>query len=453
MKKIKPFFLYLIVVLLVAGCQKAQLQDTRPNVIIILTDDQGYHDMGCAGNEMMVTPNIDKMAAEGIRFTDCYAAAATCTPSRAGLLTGCYPPRVGLYWVLFPGSKAGLNPYETTMAEMLKTNGYSTALAGKWHLGDHQQVLPNNHGFDEYFGIPYSNGMLPGASKNREFPPLPLYRNNDVLETNPDQSQFTKRFTEFSTGFIRQHKSDPFFLMLAHPMPHVPLAVSDDFKGKSGNGLYADVIMEIDWSVGEILQTLKEEGIDDNTLVIFTSDNGPWLEYGDHAGSAHPLRNGKFSTFEGGSRVPCIMWWPDHLPGNSVNTNIISAVDYLPTIANITGSDLPDRPIDGQNRWDVMTGHVANDEGRHFYFEHKKLEAIRVGNRKVHFQHRYRVERPGTNGKPGGFEWQKIDTALFDLQTDIGESNNLYQTPDEEYQDFKALYDSMMRSLEADNLF
>ena len=282
----------------------------QPNIIIMLTDDQGYQDVGCYGARGFDTPHLDRMAAGGMRFTDFYVGAPTCTPSRASLLTGCYPQRVGLPTVLAPWDTIGLSTEEPTLASLLKQSGYATACFGKWHLGCQPQFMPNKHGFDEYFGLPYSNDQWPfhpRPERAKLMPPLPLMDNDTVLEHNPDQTQLTTWYTEHSVDFIERHQEQPFFLYVPHSMPHVPLHVSDKFKGKSDRGLYGDVMMEIDWSMGEILSTLDRLDMVENTLVVFLSDNGPWLEYGDHAGCALPLREGKWTTFDGGQRVPCIM--------------------------------------------------------------------------------------------------------------------------------------------------
>ncbi|MHC4148093.1 MAG: sulfatase-like hydrolase/transferase, partial [Planctomycetota bacterium] len=292
----------------------------RPNFVVVFTDDQGYADVGCFGAKGFETPNLDRMAAEGVRFTSFYVAAPSCTPSRAALLTGCYPQRVGLPYVLFPTgpewtanrTDIGINGQEETIAELLKSRGYATACIGKWHLGHHRKFLPTRHGFDYYFGLPYSNDMRP--ENNEEYPPLPLVEGEQAIEYDPDQSQLTRRYTEKAIEFIRQNKDKPFFVYLPHTMVHVPLFVSERFKGKSEQGMYGDVIMEIDWSVGQIMSVLKEVGVDEKTLVIFTSDNGPWLAYGDHGGLAGPLREGKGTTWEGGMREPCIMRWPGQIP-------------------------------------------------------------------------------------------------------------------------------------------
>ncbi|MEE9370133.1 MAG: sulfatase, partial [Sedimentisphaerales bacterium] len=327
----------------------------RPNFVIIFCDDVGYADVGCYGAKGFETPNLDQMAAEGMRFTDFYVAAPSCTPSRAALLMGCYPQRVSLPRVLFPEgpnrtkdlTRIGINSKETTVAEILKTRGYATACFGKWHLGHHQQFLPTRHGFDEYVGLPYSNDMRP--ENNKEYPPLPLMKGESVIESNPDQSKLTTLYTEEAVKFIEKNKDKPFFVYVPHSMAHVPLYVSEKFKGKSKQGMYGDVIMEIDWSAGQILSALKRLGIDEKTLVIFTSDNGPWLAYGDHGGSALPLREGKGTTWEGGMREPCIMRWPGKIPAGAVCSELSTAMDILPTFANLAGAKLPRKRIDGKD--------------------------------------------------------------------------------------------------------
>ena len=318
----------------------------RPNVIIVLADDLGYADVGAFGAQGFITPHLDGLAKDGIRFTSFYSVAPVCSPSRAALMTGSYPVRVGVTDVLQPASPIGLNPQETTIAELLRSQRYATAAVGKWHLGDDRTFLPTRQGFDEYFGLPYSNDMTP----------LPLLENEEPIEYSPDLSQLTKRYTERARDFITRNRRSPFFLYLAHTMPHVPLAVSDDFKGRSGAGIYGDVVMELDWSMGQILETLEELGIADDTLVVFASDNGPSLAYGDNAGSAAPFREGKWTTFEGGVRVPGIMRWPDRIKRDTVSKEIVTAMDLLPTIAAITGAALPKWPIDGRSILPILEG-------------------------------------------------------------------------------------------------
>ncbi len=402
----------------------------KPNFVIIFCDDQGYGDVGCYGAEGFQTPNLDKMAAEGMRFTNFYACAPVCTPSRAALMTGCYPQRIGLQSVLFPSSKTGISSEEQTVAEVLKTRGYATACFGKWHLGHHPQFLPMRHGFDEYFGLPYSNDMWSEHFEHDRwhFPDLPLLDGDRIIDYNPDQRQLTTWYTERSVKFIEKNKNKPFLLYLAHSMPHVPLFVSDKFKGKSKQGLYGDVIMEIDWSVGQILNTLKRCGIDEDTLVIFTSDNGPWLLFGDHGGSAGPLREGKGTTFDGGQREPCIMRWPGKIPAGTVCGEVAANMDILPTFAALAGAKLPEKKIDGKNIWPLMAGSPgAKSPHEAFYFySGRQLHAVRSGRWKLHLKHTYAdITEPGSGGLPGKSVRKDIGPALFDLKNDIAESRDV----------------------------
>jgi arylsulfatase A len=390
----------------------------------VLTDDQGYSDVGVFGAQGFTTPNLDRLAAEGVQLTNFYVGAPTCSPSRAALMTGSYPVRVGMTDVLQPSSTIGLNPREVTIADLLKSVGYATAAVGKWHLGDRQIFLPTRQGFDEYFGLPYSNDMTP----------LPLLENEDVIEYSPDLSQLTKRYTDKAMDFITRNQQKPFFLYFAHSMPHVPIAASDDFKGKSARGLYGDVIMEIDWSVGQILAKLDELGIANKTLVVFASDNGPWLLYGNHAGSAQPLREGKFTTFEGGQRVPGIVRWPDRLEGNRVSNEVVTAMDLLPTIAAITGAALPTCTIDGRNVLPILEGSPsgASPPTTMYFYARAELQAVRAGQWKLHLPHSYEtVPEPGMDGDPGEEASRDIPMSLFDLDADPGETTDLSeQRPD-----------------------
>jgi arylsulfatase A len=402
----------------------------KPNVVIIFCDDVGYADIGVFGARGYETPNLNRMAAEGVKFTDFYAAASSCTPSRAALLTGCYPQRVGLPNVLGPADKIGISNEEQTIAQILKPLGYATACYGKWHLGHHPKFLPTRHGFDEYFGLPYSNDMWPYHPTNKSFPDLPLVEGERIVEYNPDQTQLTTWYTEHAVRFIEKNKNRPFFLYVPHSMAHVPLFVSDKFKGKSERGLYGDVMMEIDWSVGQILATLKRLGLDEKTLVIFCSDNGPWLSYGDHAGSAKPLREGKGTSFDGGHREPTVMRMPGTIPAGIVCDEPVSTMDILPTVAKLTGAKLPAYQIDGKDIWPLMTG-VPGAKSPHeafFYYRSYALEAVRSGKWKLHLPHSYRTlaGRPGgRGGMPAEYEQAKIGPALFDLQNDIGEQHDV----------------------------
>ncbi|MCY2954628.1 MAG: sulfatase [Planctomycetota bacterium] len=361
-----------------AGClhQKSRESDSArpPNFIIIFCDDLGYGDLACYGNTQIKTANLDKMASEGLKFTNFYACAALCTPSRVGLMTGRYQIRSGLTRVLFPKDTAGFPDSEISLASALKPLGYSTAIVGKWHLGCRPEHLPTRHGFDYYFGIPYSNDMTP----------TPLMRNEEVIEEPAHQPSLTTRYTEEATNFIKQNRNKPFFLYLAHNMPHVPLAVSDKLKGKSAGGLYGDVIEEIDWSVGQILATLKKYDLDEKTLVIFTSDNGPWLEKKKGAGSAGPLRNGKGTPFEGGIREPAIARWPGKIAPGRVTNHPAITVDLFPTFIKLGGGSAPtDRRIDGRDITPIFLNTGARPDENFFFYIDKTLRAHRSGPWKV----------------------------------------------------------------------
>jgi len=401
----------------------------KPNFVIIFADDQGYQDMGCFNAPLIETPNLDRMAAEGMRFTDFYSAAPVCTPSRAALMTGCYPQRVSLPNVIGPNAQIGISSYEVTIAEILKAQGYTTACYGKWHLGHHREFLPTRHGFDEYFGLPYSNDMWPNHPTNKSFPDLPLIEGEQVVERNPDQTQLTRRYTERAVKFIEENRDRPFFVYVPHSMPHVPLHVSERFKGKSKQGLYGDVIMELDWSVGEILSTLKRLGIDEKTLVVYSSDNGPWLSYGDHAGSAKPLREGKATTFDGGQREPTVMRWPGKIPAGAVCSEVGAMFDLLPTFAGLAGGRVPtDRVIDGKDIWPLISGQpgAKSPHEAFFFYNSRRLEAVRSGNWKLHLPHEYRsIEEYGTGGEPGRYVQRRIGQVLFDLERDVGEQHDV----------------------------
>jgi len=410
-----------------------------PNIILIFTDDQGYRDVGVFGSAIK-TPNLDTLAKQGARLTNFYAAQAVCSASRAGILTGCYPNRIGIHGALGPKSKKGINSSETTIAEMLKSKGYQTAIFGKWHLGHLAEFMPTKHGFDEFFGIPYSNDMWPfhpQQGKIFDFPPLPLYENEKVVDTLVDQTDLTVQITDKSVDFIERNQNNPFFMYVAHPQPHVPLFVSERFKGKSKQGLYGDVIMELDWSVGQILESLQANGISKNTLVIFTSDNGPWLSYGNHAGSAYPLREGKGTAWEGGQREPFIAYYPDHIPAGTVIEAPVMAIDLMPTMAAVSGAELPKTKIDGKSAWPVLQGKTKESpqEAYFFYYRVNELHAVRYGRWKLYFPHRYRTmdgQEPGQDGKPGIYRQESLDKmALYDLNNDIGETENvLEQNPE-----------------------
>jgi len=411
-----------------------------PNVVLIFTDDQGYGDVGVYGAKGFTTPHLDRLAAEGMRFTDFYASQAVCSASRVSLLTGCYAQRVSIRGALTPAAEVGLNPDETTIAEMLRQRGYATAAFGKWHLGSHEPFLPLQHGFDEYLGLPYSNDMWPVDYDGRPatsgpktgYPPLPLIDGNEtvaIIETLEDQDTLTTRYTARAVSFIERHRDRPFFLYLAHSMPHVPLGVSARFRGRSAQGMYGDVIEEIDWSVGEVLAALDRHGLADDTLVVFTSDNGPWLNFGNHAGSTGGLREGKGTAFEGGPRVPAIARWPARIAPGSVSTRLASTLDILPTIAAITGAELPDRAIDGVSLVPLLEGDGTASPRERFYFYYEgELRAVREGRWKRVFEHRSRsyvgVE-PGMDGVPGPYAFPTVPAALYDLENDVGETTDV----------------------------
>lgn len=448
-------FLY-IVFGFISCSQPTENKTNPPNIVIFFTDDQGYQDVGCFGSPDISTPHLDNMAAEGIRLTNFYAAQAVCSASRAALLTGCYPNRLGIHGAFMPNSQKGLNPSEVTLAEMLKEVGYSTGHFGKWHLGDAPEFMPTKQGFDEYFGIPYSNDMWPFHPQQGpifDFGPLPLYENENIIDTLTDQSNLTTEITERSLEFIEQHKDHPFFLYIAHPQPHVPLFVSDKFKGKSERGLYGDVIMEIDWSVGQVLNKLKENNLDKNTLVIFTSDNGPWLNYGRHAGSALPLREGKGTALEGGQREPCIIWFPDKIKGNRVIDVPMMTIDLLPTIAHITEAKLPVHSIDGKSVWEIWTGesNTSPQEAYYFYYHVNELHGIRQGKWKMYFPHSYRTlnGRVGRDdGYPIDYEYNTIEEIeLYNLEEDISEKNNVAQKHPEVIEQMQNLADDIRQKL------
>ncbi len=460
MSKLQTIIVFLVTITLFS-CKNEVKEEVKkelgpPNVILIFTDDQGYNDVGVFGANDIATPHLDQMASAGVKLTSFYAAQAVCSASRAGILTGCYPNRIGIHNAMMPNSKVGLNPTEITIAEMLKEKGYATAIYGKWHLGDNLEFLPTKHGFDEWFGIPYSNDMWPlhplqGPVFN--FPDLPLYENETVIDTLLDQTQLTTQITERSVDFINRNKEKPFFLYVPHPQPHVPLFVSDKFKGKSDRGLYGDVIMEIDWSVGQIMEALKTNGLEENTIVIFTSDNGPWLAYGNHAGSALPFREGKGTAWEGGQREPFIMKYPNKLEAGKVLDTPVMAIDILPTIAEITNAELPLKTIDGKSVWKVLTGESKESpqEAYFFYYKVNELHGVRYGKWKLYFPHNYRTmngQEPGKDGIPSRYKMIDLeDIELYDVVNDISETKNVAEENPEVVEKIKVLANTMRSRL------
>ena len=452
MNRIRRFVFGVCAVALVFVCFSAfaaspvRQAQGRPNFIVIFLDDQGYQDLGCFGSPNIKTPNIDRMAAEGMRFTDFYSADSVCTPSRAALMTGCYPKRVGGLGVLFPRDHHGLNPSETTIPEMLKKSGYKTAMVGKWHLGHLPQFLPTNQGFDSYFGIPYSNDMTiaadmklakdillrEGVTTENIWKPkrdwVPLMRNEEVIEYPCDQNTLTKRYTEQAVDFIKKSAKEPFFLYLPHSMPHVPLFASPAFEGKSEAGLYGDCIEEIDWSVGEILKTLTDLKIDKNTMVFYCSDNGPWHFPANATdkvkgnmnrrtgGSALPLRGHKFQQWEGGMREPTIMWWPGRIPAGTECTEVAGTIDVLPTLAALAGAELPEKKIDGKSIVPLIEGRSGAKSPHEAYFY--RLEAVRCG------------------------DWKLKKGELFNLQSDLSETTDVSKEHPEVVERLKKLLDA-----------
>ena len=403
----------------------------RPNIVLINCDDLGYGDLGCYGATQNDTPVLDRMAAEGTRFTDFYMASPVCSPSRAALLTGCYPPRIGFgdldgLGVLFPGHRLGLHPDEITIARILADAGYATKLVGKWHCGDQPPFLPLRHGFEGYYGIPYSNDMgrqhwpedLPPFAElladmglhlpTPEMPPLPLLLDDEVLEAQPDQTSLTARFVEESVRFIRDNRERPFFLYLAHIYVHVPIYVQERFARSSRNGPYGAAVASVDWAAGVLFSELRRLGLDDDTLVIFTSDNG---SRGKDGGSNTPLRGQKGTTWEGGMRVPCVVRWPGRVPAGSVSGTLATAMDLLPTLASLAGAAVPaDRTIDGRDISEVLLGREqTSPHDAFFYYRGNDLEAVRSGRWKLHLAKR---------GEPA--------ERLYDLEEDVGEREDVH---------------------------
>ena len=431
------YFIY-VLVLFSTSCTNIE-KNSSPNIVIIFMDDLGYGDISNFGAINYKTPNINRMANQGMLFTNFYSAQAVCSASRAGLLTGTYPNRIGISGALMPYSKKGLHKDEITIAEMLRDEGYATGIFGKWHLGHQKKFLPNNHGFDTYLGIPYSNDMWPvdfdgnqisdtSSWKKKTYPQLPLIQDFEKvkeIKTLEDQSILTTLYTEKSVEFINNNKDRPFFLYLPHSMPHVPIAVSEKFLGKSKQGLYGDLMMEIDWSVGEIIKSIESNNLSENTLIIFTSDNGPWLNFGNHAGSTGGLREGKGTSFEGGQRVPTVMMWDGVIPKGKIANQLSSTIDILPTIAHITGGKLPGHKIDGVNIFDILNG--GEEEPRdhfYYYYGNNNLEAVRKDNWKLllpHSSRSYKGVLPKNDGHGGPYSRIETGLELYNLRRDPGE--------------------------------
>jgi arylsulfatase A-like enzyme len=420
-----------LLLLLAAGSGLAA--DRPPNVVIVFCDDMGYGDIGPFGAKRWKTPNLDRMAVEGRKFSRFYVSSAVCSASRSALMTGCMHSRVGIHGALGPKAKEGLNPAETSLAELLKTRGYATGIFGKWHLGRPVELLPLRQGFDEYFGLPYSGDMWPKHPEAPNgYPPLPLLEGDKVLRFLDDQSDLTTLITGHAVSFIERNKDRPFLLYVPHPQPHVPLFCSDKFRGKSGAGLYGDVVEEIDWSVGQILGSLKKNGIDEQTLVVFTSDNGPWLSYGEHAGSAGPLREGKGTSWEGGIREPCLMRWPGKIPPGTECKEMAGTFDLFPTLAALSGAALPAAKIDGMDIRKLLTGgpeEVSPHENLFIRYAGNELQAV-VGRKwKLLLPHTYRTLGDQPKAKDGiPVKYKNVKLAkpeLYDLLSDMGETKDV----------------------------
>ena len=439
MTKNKFTFLFLLIQCFYSFGQK-------PNIVYIFADDLGYGDLSCYGAKDINTPNIDQIAKEGIKFTEFYSASSVCSPSRAALLTGRYPQRMGINTVFFSESFTGIPDKEITIPEILKEKGYATGIVGKWHLGHHSKYLPLQHGFDEYFGIPYSNDMES----------VVYMRGNEVESYKVKQQYITKTYTKEAQKFITKNKDNSFFLYIAHSMPHVPLYASEEFIGTSKRGLYGDVVQELDWSVGQILKSLREHGILENTLIVFSSDNGPWLAMKEDGGSAGDLREGKTFTFDGGMKVPTVAMWKNRIPQGIINTEVASQMDWFPTIANITGSSIPKGlVIDGLDISKVLTDKGNRKNSDLLFLDGKQLQGYRSGQWKVKLPYK------GFRGN----KWKQFvkahDTLLFNLNTDPGEKNNLFEKyPEkakeilkemiEKYQDMGKLPPSLITKTQAD---
>ena len=422
--------IYLIILLAIFSCEK---NNNSPNIVFILTDDLGYGDLSSYGSERVETTNIDKLAEDGVKLTSYYAAQPVCSASRAAILTGAYPNRLGIYNAFGPKSDSGINHNEYTLAEMLKDNGYKTGIFGKWHLGSKKEFFPTRHGFDEFYGILYSNDMWRWHPEYPEGYPqdLLLYRNENALKEIIDQSSLTKDITTESINFIKKNKDHPFFLYIAHPQPHVPLFVSENFMNITGEGLYADVITEIDYSVGRITKYLEENDLSDNTIFVFTSDNGPWLSYGDHSGSSGIFREGKGTTWEGGVRVPSIIKFPNGLRPSIIDEPVM-AIDWMPTFANITKSKLSQNKIDGKDIWPLLSGEVNQTPHKELYFYYRvnELHSIRMNDWKIQFSRTYRSlngREGGKNGIPVKYDMNVIENnELYNLKDDPEEKINVY---------------------------
>jgi len=411
--KTKLYFLVIILGTLFSACSSDNQKNDHPNFIILFADDMGYGDLAVYGHPSIKTPNLDRMAAEGMKFTNFYSGSPACTASRYALLTGRYPRRSGFSWVLVPSSKRGIHPDERTLAEGLKGAGYHTAMFGKWHLGTtKREYLPLQNGFDEYLGLPYSNDMIPP-----KWQPIALIDGNDTLEMDPDQTQLTRRYTERAVDFISKHSDEHFFVYLAYAMPHVPLNPGVEFAGVSKRGTYGDVVEEIDWSAGEIMQALKNEKIEKNTLVFFTSDNGPWIIKNTLGGSSGLFRDGKGSTWEGGMHEPGIAWWPETVPAGNTCLDVSSTLDLYASLLTLAGAEVPDdRKVDGRDITSHILGQGSLPESPYFFYGPHKLHAVRLGAWKLHVY---------TSSQTGADYFNGKLPLLFNLNEDPSEKYDL----------------------------
>jgi arylsulfatase A-like enzyme len=441
----RPIRIVLLLLLSVSAMGGPSQAQSQPNIVILFADDLGYGDIGPFGHPTIDTPHLNRMAREGMTLTQFYAAASVCTPSRAALLTGRLPVRSGLAGdrrVFFPDSKGGLPSEEVTMAEALKETGYATAAIGKWHLGHLPEHLPTEHGFDRYYGVPYSNDMSRHQNDwegAQGFPPIPLVRNKTIVEQPADQRTLTRRYTEEAQAFIRSNEDRPFFLYLPYTFPHVPLYASEAFQGTSARGLYGDVVEEIDWSVGQVLGTLREQGLADNTLVVFTSDNGPWLIMDERGGTAGLLRGGKGSTWEGGMRVPTIAWWPETIDAGTTSDAVASTMDLFSTALHLAGVPRPaDRVIDGDDLMPVFTNPEADGREHIFYYRADELFAVRKGPWKAHFI---------TQSGYAGDRQTHTPPLLYHLEHDPGERFNKAEEHPEVLAEIRSLVDSHRNNL------
>jgi len=415
-------------------CAESPASDARsPNIVIVFLDDSGFSDFKPFGKPPYPTPNVARLAEQGCRFTNFHVPQAVCSASRAALLTGCYPGRTKVFGAHGPRAR-GLDPKWKTLGELLRTRGYATAVFGKWHIGDQPETRPPSRGFDESCGLMYSNDMWrfhPGTRHFDKFP-LQFWDNGKITiedVTKEQQKMLTTWYTEHAVDFIRRHKSKPFLLYVPHSMPHVPIFCSDKFEGKSGAGLYGDVMMEIDWSVGQIARALDEAGVADNTLFIFTSDNGPWVSYGNHAGST-PYREAKATGFDGGTRSACVMRFPGQIRAGTVSDTMLCSIDILPTVASLAGAKLPEHPVDGTNLWGVITGKPGAVSPHEYYpfSTGRTFEGVFSGDGrwKLHLPHGYRsLVSPGKDGLPGKYEQKRIGLSLFDMVNDPYETTNV----------------------------